>query len=61
MRVLGVCYPNCASSDTTMHLRCLKNSASQLSHALRKYFLNFMEQQSEMRNIMKEVCGAAGK
>lgn len=61
MRVLGICYPNCAASDTTVHLRCLKNSASQLSCALRKYFLSFMEQQSEMPNIMKEVCGAAGK
>lgn len=60
-RVPGVCCPNSAASDTTVHVRCLKNSASQLSCALRKYFLGFKEQQSEMRNIMKEVCGAAGK
>lgn len=61
MRVLGVCYPNCASSDKTVHLGCLENSASQLSCALRKCFLRFVEQQSEMPNIVKEVCGAAGK
>lgn len=61
MRVLGVCCPNSASSGTTVHLRCLKNSASQLSCALRKYFLCFVEQQSEMPNIVKEVCGTAGK
>lgn len=61
MGMLGICYPNCSSSNTTMHLRCVKNPASQLSCALRKYFLSFMEQQSEMPDITKEVCGAAGK
>lgn len=61
MWVLSICYPSYAPSDTTVHLRCLKNSALQLSSALRKYFLSFMEQQSEMPNIMKEVRGAAGK
>lgn len=61
MRVPGICCPNCASPDTVVHLSCLRNSASQLSCALRKYFLSFMEQQSEMLNFLKEVCVAAGK
>lgn len=58
--VLGVCCSNCASPGPTVCLGCLKNSASRLSCALRKYFLGFMELQSEMPSIVKEVCGAAG-
>lgn len=52
--------PHRASLGPTGHLRCLKNSASWLSCALRKYCLGFVEQQSEMPSIVKEVSGAAG-
>lgn len=61
MRVPGICHSNCASPGTVVHFRCLRNSASQLSCALRKYFLSFMEQQSAMPNFLKEVCVAAGR
>lgn len=53
--LLGVCCPNCASSGPTVHPGYLKNSASWLSCALRKYFLGFVEQQSEIQSIVKEV------
>lgn len=58
--VLGICCPNCSSSDPTVHPGCLKNSASQLSCTLRKYFLGFVEQRNEMPSIVKGVCGTAG-
>lgn len=44
-----------------MHPGYLKNSASWLSCALRKYFLGFVEQQSEIPSTVKEVCGSAGR
>lgn len=60
MPVLGVCYPSYSPPDTMVHLRCLKNSALQLSRALRKYFLSLMQQQSEMPNMVKKACGTGG-
>lgn len=60
MPVLGVCYPSYSPPDTMVHLRCLKNSALQLSRALRKYFLSLVQQQSEMPNMVKKACGTGG-